>query len=167
MFLARTTAGALTSRQHDKLASAASRPGNRARTTNDCYSLFQHGFFVEEDRGSIGKFNPIDGTKTFISGEPLFGSLIALLNSGAPVLGVLEMPDLGERWIGHSAGMTLNGVSVKTNRCISHASARLFATFPDMFAGRSGDGTWKRRGRTVREPPYQPSTPHRRVRSYC
>jgi len=59
----------------------------------------QHGFLGEEDGGSIAAgltwvIDPIDGTKSFICGVPLFGTLIALLNDGAPVLGVLEMPAL-------------------------------------------------------------------------
>jgi inositol-phosphate phosphatase/L-galactose 1-phosphate phosphatase/histidinol-phosphatase len=47
--------------------------------------------------------DPIDGTKSFITGFPLFGSLIALLQGGRPVLGVIEAPVLGERWVGCEA----------------------------------------------------------------
>src|SRR5579864_1761357 len=44
--------------------------------------------------------DPIDGTKSFVTGFPLFGSLIALLQDGRPVIGVLEAPVLRERWVG-------------------------------------------------------------------
>jgi myo-inositol-1(or 4)-monophosphatase len=41
--------------------------------------------------------DPIDGTKAFIHGVPLFGTLIALLENGEPVLGIIDLPALGER----------------------------------------------------------------------
>lgn len=41
--------------------------------------------------------DPLDGTKAFIHGVPLFGTLIALLEKGRPVLGILDLPALGER----------------------------------------------------------------------
>ncbi|XYI38167.1 histidinol-phosphatase [Cupriavidus necator] len=99
-----------------------------------------HGVFGEEHGGSIEAglswvIDPIDGTKSFVCGVPLFGSLIALLNHGKPVLGVLEMPALGERWIGHSGRTTLNGTEARVSSCTSIGEARLFATSPDMFSG--------------------------------
>src|SRR3546814_4543850 len=48
--------------------------------------------------------DPIDGTKSFISGNPLFGSLVALLQGGRPILGVIDMPILEERWVGAEIG---------------------------------------------------------------
>src|SRR3546814_12061466 len=44
--------------------------------------------------------DPIDGTKRFITGNPLFGCLVALLQDGRPILGVIDMPILEERWVG-------------------------------------------------------------------
>lgn len=44
--------------------------------------------------------DPIDGTKAFISGNPVFGALVGLAVDGAPALGVIECPGLGERWVG-------------------------------------------------------------------
>ena len=44
--------------------------------------------------------DPIDGTRAFITGRPLFGTLIALLEDGVPVLGVIDQPVTGERWVG-------------------------------------------------------------------
>ncbi len=41
--------------------------------------------------------DPIDGTKAFIHGVPLFGTLIALLEDGLPILGIIDLPALGER----------------------------------------------------------------------
>ena len=44
--------------------------------------------------------DPIDGTRAFLTGRPLFGTLIALLHRGVPVLGLIDQPVTGERWIG-------------------------------------------------------------------
>lgn len=80
--------------------------------------------------------DPIDGTKGFIAGKPLFTTLIGLLHHGQPVLGVIDQPVLHERWvggIGHPT--TLNHQPVKTRPCLSLAEARLNTTTPAMFIG--------------------------------
>jgi len=50
--------------------------------------------------------DPIDGTKRFITGNPLFGCLVALLQGGRPILGVIDMPALRERWTGAAGHAT-------------------------------------------------------------
>jgi inositol-phosphate phosphatase/L-galactose 1-phosphate phosphatase/histidinol-phosphatase len=79
--------------------------------------------------------DPIDGTKSFISGVPLFGTLIALTYRGKPVLGVIDQPIQGERWLG-AAGRksSFNGAAIKTRACGSLKDATLYATAPEMFA---------------------------------
>ena len=68
----------------------------------------QHGVFGEEhgavrtDAEYVWVLDPIDGTKAFITGLPIFGTLIALLHRGVPVLGVIDQPILKERWLGVS-----------------------------------------------------------------
>ncbi len=57
--------------------------------------------------------DPIDGTKSFITGVPLFGTLIALLKDGQPVLGAIHQPILRELMIGDGATTTLNGRVVR------------------------------------------------------
>ncbi|MDB5407988.1 MAG: histidinol-phosphatase [Rhodospirillales bacterium] len=101
-----------------------------------------HGILGEEyGEARIGAdwvwvLDPIDGTKSFISGVPLFGTLIALLHQGVPVLGVIDQPISGERWRGSAgAPTTLNGAPIRTRPCGDIATASLFATAPDMFAG--------------------------------
>ncbi len=65
-----------------------------------------HGVVGEEfgphqpDAEFVWIFDPIDGTRAFISGNPQFGNLVALLRGGEPVLGVINMPAQQERWIG-------------------------------------------------------------------
>ena len=80
--------------------------------------------------------DPIDGTKSFISGVPLFGTLIALAYQGRPILGIIDQPILRERWIGASGRpTTLNGRPIRVRPCPSLDAATLFATSPDMFRG--------------------------------
>ena len=53
-----------------------------------------------ESSGSRWKWvlDPIDGTKAFITGNPLFGTLIGLMYKGEPMMGVIHAPATGERW---------------------------------------------------------------------
>ncbi|PKQ11720.1 MAG: histidinol phosphate phosphatase [Alphaproteobacteria bacterium HGW-Alphaproteobacteria-1] len=99
-----------------------------------------HGVFGEEDgaRGLDERFvwviDPIDGTKSFVSGVPLFGTLIGLLDRGTPVLGVIDMPIMGETWIGRADGETdLNGAPCRAAAITRLEDAVLFATSPDQF----------------------------------
>lgn len=84
--------------------------------------------------------DPIDGTKRFISGHPQFGTLIGLLRNGAPILGVIDMPMLGERWIGAAGRPTTHSDAegtrpVRARACPEVAAAVLYATSPQMFPG--------------------------------
>jgi inositol-phosphate phosphatase / L-galactose 1-phosphate phosphatase / histidinol-phosphatase len=101
-----------------------------------------HGLLGEEHGREAGSdsltwvIDPIDGTKSFISGMPTFGTLIALLDGATPVLGVVDHPALRERWVGR-AGMSTrcNGVVCRTSACTRLSDAMLYATTPDMFQG--------------------------------
>jgi len=78
--------------------------------------------------------DPIDGTKSFITGFPLFGSLIALMQGARPVLGVVEAPALAERWVGCEGRPTLfNGREAHTSGCRALADAVLYTTTPETF----------------------------------
>jgi histidinol-phosphatase len=91
---------------------------------------------VRDDAEYVWVLDPIDGTKNFISGIPLWGTLIALARHGRPVLGVIDQPVLGERWLGVAGqATTLNGAPVRSRACATLAAATLYATSPDMFAG--------------------------------
>ena len=65
-----------------------------------------HGIWGEEygaDRPEaewLWLLDPIDGTRAFVTGRPLFGTLVALLHRGVPVLGLIDQPATGERWLG-------------------------------------------------------------------
>lgn len=100
----------------------------------------QHGIIgeefgrVREKAEFVWTLDPIDGTKSFISGVPLFGTLIALTQAGSPILGIIDQPISRERWIGVAGrSTTLNGESIHCRICPDLANATLFATSPDMF----------------------------------
>ncbi len=97
------------------------------------------------DAGHIWVLDPIDGTRSFITGSPLWGTLIGVLarHAGAPgsqdttrvVLGMIDMPVLGERWVGQAGiGAQRNGVAVKASSCRSVSQARIVTTSPDIFS---------------------------------
>jgi inositol-phosphate phosphatase/L-galactose 1-phosphate phosphatase/histidinol-phosphatase len=78
--------------------------------------------------------DPIDGTKSFITGFPLFGSLIGLMQGGRPVLGVIEAPALAERWVGCEGRPTLfNGREARSSVCRSLADAVVYTTTAETF----------------------------------
>ena len=78
--------------------------------------------------------DPIDGTQSFVTGKPLFGTLIALMEHGRPVLGLMDMPAIRERWLGIAGGKTtFNGKRVEARACARVADAWLYATSPHMF----------------------------------
>jgi len=74
--------------------------------------------------------DPIDGTKTFVSGTYLFGTLIALLRDGKPMLGAINNPITHQFLIGDGRTTWLNDVPVKVRDCQSLAQATLLVTDP-------------------------------------
>lgn len=76
-------------------------------------------FGVEREHAEfVWVIDPIDGTRAFVSGKPMFGTLIALLQNGVPILGVIDQPILKERWIGATGHeTTLNGKVCRTRPC--------------------------------------------------
>ncbi len=104
-----------------------------------------HGIAAEElaDRPSTGPWvwslDPIDGTRSFLCGMPSWVTLIALLRDGAPVLGLIDAPRLGERYIGFGTIALLEDGAgrneLHVSDCRRLADARLSATDPYMFGG--------------------------------
>lgn len=84
--------------------------------------------------------DPIDGTTAFLAGRPSFGTLIALLADGFPVLGVIDQPILGERWLGVSGqATTFNGQPVRARLCPKLDEATIATTGPHYFTVEQGD----------------------------
>ncbi len=78
--------------------------------------------------------DPIDGTRSFVAGRPTFGCLIAVLHDNQPILGIIDMPALNERWTGVNREPTFyNGEPCATSKCNHLPEAIVFATSMDMF----------------------------------
>lgn len=99
-----------------------------------------HGILGEEhedsrrDADRLWVIDPIDGTKSFLSGMPSFGTLIASLSGGVPDIGVISIPPTGERWSGQSGKPSLfNGTPCRTSGRQSLSDAILYTTSPDSF----------------------------------
>ena len=95
-----------------------------------------------EELGSTGPsdarwrwvLDPIDGTRNFVTGRPLFGTLIAFLDGQSPILGLIEVPALQERYVGIAGVPTrFNGEPCRTSACLRLGDARVSATTPDLF----------------------------------
>jgi inositol-phosphate phosphatase/L-galactose 1-phosphate phosphatase/histidinol-phosphatase len=100
-----------------------------------------HGVLGEEfgpvraDAEYVWSIDPIDGTRSFVTGWPLWGTLLALLHKGVPVLGLIDMPVLDERWVGIvGKGSQLNGRPCRSRRDTALADATIYATSPDIFS---------------------------------
>lgn len=94
--------------------------------------------------------DPIDGTVSFAAGRPIFGTLIALLQDGFPVLGVIDQPIAGERWIGATGQpTTFNGTLVRTRPCRDLADAVLASTGPQYFDDHSAEHFMALAGKTA------------------
>lgn len=106
------------------------------RTETPDYGVFGEEHGVENaDAEYVWALDPLDGTRAFVSGKPQFGALIALLHMGSPIVGVIDAPILGERWLGVlGVGATLNGAPVRTRAAVDLADARMGTTSPEAFA---------------------------------
>ncbi|HHG8772199.1 TPA: inositol monophosphatase family protein [Raoultella planticola] len=79
--------------------------------------------------------DPVDGTKAFVCGFPLFGTLTGIMKNSRMVAGMISVPVTDELWLAEESGATtLNGAAVQTSRCRSLSAARICTTSPDDFA---------------------------------
>src|SRR5262249_14098960 len=103
-----------------------------------------HGIFGEEMEVKPGNsytwvIDPIDGTKSFITGFPLFGTLISLAREQRPYLGLIDIPFTGERWTGMPGKSLFQGSTAATSSCATLAQARFYTTSIDMFGGAEAE----------------------------
>lgn len=95
-----------------------------------------HGVMGEEfgiqdpDAEWVWVLDPIDGTKAFAAGCPLFGTLIAVLHQGEPILGAIHQPVLRELMIGDGKSTTLNGRPTRVRDCARIEDAVLLTSDP-------------------------------------
>ena len=105
-----------------------------------------HGVLGEEfanetsDSPYLWVLDPIDGTRSFISGLPIWGTLIGLEYLGRPVLGMMAQPFTAERFIGDTRSAWYRGPGgerpLKTRACANLSDAVLMTTSPRIFAER-------------------------------
>ncbi len=117
----------------DRAAEAAMR---RLITSN----FPQHGIVGEEfgserpDAEYVWVLDPIDGTKSFIGGFPVWGTLIALLHNGRPAFGMMHQPYIRERFTGDNGAARYRGPSgerrLSVRRCATLNEATLYTTTP-------------------------------------
>ena len=107
----------------------------------------QHGILGEEHGYEAGEsgltwvLDPIDGTRAFITGLPVWGILIALFDGTQPVIGVMDQPFTGERYVGNRQQSVCihrnNEIMLQTRQCNQLANAIMMTTSPDMFSNDS------------------------------
>ncbi|MGE3143041.1 MAG: histidinol-phosphatase [Hyphomonadaceae bacterium] len=127
----------------------ADKAGERAMRALIAQRFPDHGVLGEEEDIKPGQndftwyLDPIDGTRAFIAGLPLWGVLIALAHEGRPIVGVIDQPYLGERfrgWLapdGSGAALeTRAGVRpLRVRACAGLLAARISTTDPTLFPG--------------------------------
>jgi myo-inositol-1(or 4)-monophosphatase len=106
-------------------------------------SFPEHGIVGEEygdentDAEYVWVLDPIDGTKSFITGMPAWGSLIALTRNGAPVFGMMHQPFIGERFSGDGGAAHYRGPAgeraLHVRPCAALSDAMLFTTNPRLM----------------------------------
>lgn len=77
--------------------------------------------------------DPIDGTRAFITGMPLWGTLIALNDGERPVVGVMSQPFTRETFVGTPEGAWLDDRLLKTRACDQVEKAIVMSTSPELF----------------------------------
>jgi myo-inositol-1(or 4)-monophosphatase len=101
---------------------------------------FPHHGIIGEEFGSentetefVWVLDPIDGTASFTMGCPLFGTLIALLQNGNPVLGAIHLPALNQLCLGNCQETRINGKVVRIRESVALAEATLLASAIDTI----------------------------------
>lgn len=104
-----------------------------------------HGILGEEheniglDREHIWVIDPIDGTRAFISGLPVWGTLIGFRSNGRATMGLMDQPFTGERYFADGIHSWYRGPDgerqIATRDCGELKNAILFTTSPHIFTG--------------------------------
>src|SRR5881394_3402703 len=125
---------------HFDPVTAADRAAETAMRTLIRQNFPDHGIIGEEfgnertDAEYVWVLDPIDGTKSFITGMPAWGTLIALTRAGEPVYGMMHQPFTRERFTGDGTAAHYRGQNgerdLRVRACADLASAVLFTTSP-------------------------------------
>lgn len=100
----------------------------------------EHNIIGEEHKNQKNQnaytwvIDPIDGTRAFGCGNPMFGTLIAVLHEGLPLIGIIDLPILNQTWVGIDGQATrLNGEAITTSKQDRVIKARLATTSYDAL----------------------------------
>ncbi len=117
----------------DKQTETAIRDGLARAFPDD--AIFGEEFGQSGAGSDMWIVDPIDGTRSFIAGLPLFGMLLGFLRADVPQLGIIRMPALGEVYAGAiGLGATCNGGKIRVSDCQDLNKARLFINEGDKVA---------------------------------
>lgn len=123
----------------DRAAESAMRAILEAECPDDGIIGEEYGT-IREGAGRQWVLDPIDGTISFMAGRPIFGTLIALVQDGWPVLGIIDQPVVGERWAGMIGQLsTFNGKPVRTRPCRELGDAVLATSSPHYFDAQQAE----------------------------
>lgn len=121
----------------DRAAEEAMRAVLAARCPDHGIIGEEYGTSAAGTGGLCWVLDPIDGTRAFITGRTTFGTLIALMKDETPVLGIIDQPITGERWVGLAGRQTEFsgpfGGRIGCRPCPRLAEAELSCTSPDIF----------------------------------
>lgn len=132
-YASETKADASPVTEADRAAEAAMRRIIEAEYPRDGIIGEEYGI-KDSATGRSWVLDPIDGTISFMAGRPIFGTLVALVEEGWPVVGVIDQPVARERWVGAVGRPTqFNGAPATTRRCTAMAEAMLATSSPHYF----------------------------------
>ena len=94
------------------------------------------GTIKNKDKENIWIIDPIDGTRSYIIGRPLWGTLIGFAFKGQPLIGLADFPALNERWLGIVNNCFLNDLDYhfKANQIKNLSEATIASTSPSLFS---------------------------------
>ena len=103
-----------------------------------------HSIIGEEDARHSGQapytwvIDPIDGTRAFSCGNPLFGTLIGILKHGEPQIGIIDLPMLDKRWVGQIGKSSLCNQNICQTASVQRLDAARIATTSSSLLGEAG-----------------------------
>lgn len=109
----------------------------------------EHGILGEEEESKnldseyVWVIDPIDGTRAYITGLPVWGTLIGLYQNGRAVMGMMDQPFTGERFVADRENSYLKfrggpAQKLKTSDCVDLDSVKMFTSCPDLMIGEGG-----------------------------
>ncbi len=130
----------IENKEDDSPVTVADKAAERAMRELIAEHYPEHGIIGEEfgneniDADYVWVLDPIDGTRNFITGQPLFTTLIALLYQGKPILGVARQPIHDETWVGAKGEQTsFNAELSFSKKNVALAQACISTTSPYLF----------------------------------